>query len=639
MNEDGSKIGRRLKRTGDLLVGGAQEQVSSYKTRFEALEGSYDAFLSQLLHSYTDSKLDTSFVDEFFGKRKISFAGVDGTVCKNAVFDLLIFFAGAYANRGELTVHDSGEFDIAYEEKFIDSGLGISSVLPVYINEVPYIDQTVLIRDEEGAVDEMISQTDSWIIDNSAFADYMMGLSEFYLALKLVTEPNDVDVLLMDRVLSSELSSFYAETSDFRVNLDKECGLIGYKLEGERFSKTDWIYARRLFGNKDLQIPPARGEYLLPRIVVELRDQYPTGLERDEIADRLGLTSDHQLDRLDKELQAGMKGKGEAKAVIRRKGKHFTVVPSMHDLLPRLEKLVFDVCERIFSEDPDVTFRDRFKIDSRWLTTNDLAFLSLVSLNLVTMKCWKKRKLLIGVAKDTSARDLKRQLLPVLNYTGHFEGGFQESGADVPDTDRMILQWVSLKERDRLDVPWATVEYDTAFKTIVPHLEGRKGLVSGARRNQISLNKMFLKAYFQLSEAKTDPKLRSNVLLYDRLAYPGFDDREECSATLKHDYGGHPDDPELVDAIFYHEANNPIQRFILQVFRRMTSPSIPELFGHLRPLYVADKVAKFYFNQFNSMVASTGSWLVNRPELREFIFYLSTFRERRSDVEQTRRHT
>jgi hypothetical protein len=150
---------------------------------------------------------------------------------------------------------------------------------------------------------------------------------------------------------------------------------------------------------------------------------------------------------------------------------------------------------------------------------------------------------------------------------------------------------------------------------------------------------MFLKAYFQLSEAKTDPKLRSNVLLYDRLAYPGFDDREECVATLKHDYGGHPDDPELVDAIFYHEANNPIQRFILQVFRRMTSPSMPELFGHLRPLYVADKVAKFYFNQFNSMVASAGSWLVNRPELREFIFYLSTFRERRSDVEQTRRHT
>ncbi len=613
--------------------------MSSYKTRFEALEGSYDAFLSQLMHSYNEDTLDLSFVDDFFGKRTPSFAGIDGTVCKHAVFDLLIFFAGAYAHRGEMVIQDNGEFDLVYEEKFTDSGLGISSVLPVYINEVPYIDQTVLIRDEQGAVDEMISQTDSWIIDNSAFADYMMGLAEFYLALKLVSEPCDVDILLMDRMLSSELSSFYAETSDFRVNLDKECGLIGYKLEGERFSKTDWVYARKLFGNQELQIPPARGEYLLPRIVVELTKEYPTGLDREEIAARLGVTTNHQLERLDKELETGMKGKREAKAVIRRKGKHFTVVPSMHDLLPRLERLVFDICERIFSEDPDVSFEDRFKIDSRWLTTNDLAFLSLVCLNLVAMKCWQKHKLLIGVAKDTSARDLKRQLLPVLNHAKEFSGGFQDTGVDVPDTDRMILQWVSLKERDRLEVPWATAEYDTAFKTIVPHLEGREKLVSGARRNQISLNKMFLKSYFQLSEAKTDPKLRSNVLLYDRLAHPGFDDRKECIVNLKHDYGGRPEEPELVDAIFYNGKDNPIQRFIMQLFTKMTSPSIPELFGHIRPLYVADKVAKFYFNQFNSMVTSAGSWLVNRPELREFIFYLSTFRERRSDIEQTRRHT
>ena len=82
---------------------------------------------------------------------------------------------------------------------------------------------------------------------------------------------------------------------------------------------------------------------------------------------------------------------------------------------------------------------------------------------------------MIGVAKDTSARDLKRQVLPVLNHVGRFNGGFGDKGQDTPDTDRMILQWISLHEQDRLAVPWATVEYDTSFKTIIPHFERKQG--------------------------------------------------------------------------------------------------------------------------------------------------------------------
>jgi len=100
-----------------------------------------------------------------------------------------------------------------------------------------------------------------------------------------------------------------------------------------------------------------------------------------------------------------------------------------------------------------------------------MAFLSLVSLYMTVEKCWEDRILLVGVAKDTSARDLKRQVLPVLNFVGRFNGGFTDRREDTPDTDRMILQWISLHEREHLKVPWASVEYDTAFKTIVPHLE------------------------------------------------------------------------------------------------------------------------------------------------------------------------
>jgi hypothetical protein len=639
MDDDTSFIGRRLKQTGSLLLGGAQKQVNDYRGKFETLRGVYDEFVSKLLISYDCQKFDTKFIDAFFGKRKLKFAGIDGTVLKHDVFDLLIFFAGAYPAYGEIEINDSGAAKIRYDEKYLEHGIGVSSVLPVYINEVPQIDQTILVRTEDGKIDHTASYSDSWVVDNSAFADFMMGLAEFFLAYTLVSADSPVDILLVDRIFSSEVASFYAETSDFRLNLDHECGLIGYKIAGRPFSKTEWIFNRRLLGNLTLGTPPPRGEFLLPRIIMELMHADGNSLTREDLIDRLGLDNEFRQSRLDKELKNGIKGTGEADGLILRNKEYFVLKPQYRDLKSRLKKLVEDICGRIFSADPNVTYEERFKVNGRWLTTNDLAFLSLSSLYLTVEECWKKRVLLIGVAKDTSARDLKRQVLPVLNYVGRFKGGFTDKKEDTPDTDRMILQWISLQERDRLRVPWATIEYDTAFKTIVPHFDREPGLVSGARRNQIGLEKTFLKAYFQLCQAGSESKLRSNVLLYDRLVYPVFESGKKQIVTLKHDYEKRPDFPEPVETVFYEGVDNPIQAFILPLFSAMTSMSIPELFGHLKPLYVADKVAKYHFTEVKGMVESTGNWLMNRPDLREFLFYLSSFRERRSSVEQSRRTT
>jgi hypothetical protein len=639
MDDDTSFMGRRLKQTGDLLLGGAQKQVKEYRGKFEGLEGVYDEFVSKLLVTYDSKAFSTKFVDEFFGTRKLRFTGIDGTVLKHEIFDLLIFFAGAYPAFGDLEVNSSGQARITYDEKYLEHGVGVSSVLPVYISEVPQIDQTLLIRSEDGKVDHSLTYTDSWVVDNSAFADFMMGLAEFFLAYQLVSSDNPVNILLVDRIFSSEVASFYAETSNFRLDLDHECGLIGYRINGRAFTKTEWIYARRLFGNLLSGTPPARGEFLLPRVIVELMQADGNSLNREELVKKLGLDNEFRQARLDKELKNGIKGTGDTEGVISRNKEYFVLKPQYRDLKSRIKTLVEDVCGRIFSTDPQVGYEERFKINGRWLTTNDLAFLSLASLYLTVENCWEKRILLVGVAKDTSARDLKRQVLPVLNYVGRFKGGFTNKHEDTPDTDRMILQWISLHERARLKVPWSTVEYDTAFKTIVPHFDREPGLVSGARRNQISLEKTFLKAYFQLCQARSEPKLRSNVLLYDRLMYPDFETNRETLVTLRHDYEKRPDYPEPVDVVFFEGQDNPVQGFIIPLFSAMTSMSIPELFGHLKPLFVADKVAKYHFTEVQGMVESAGNWLMNRPDLREFLFYLSSFRERRSSIEQSRRAT
>jgi hypothetical protein len=38
-------------------------------------------------------------------------------------------------------------------------------------------------------------------------------------------------------------------------------------------------------------------------------------------------------------------------------------------------------------------------------------------------------------------------------------------------------------------------------------------------------------------------------------------------------------------------------------------------------------------------VDTTAAWILNNHKLRKFIFYMSTFRERRSQIEQTRRES
>jgi len=69
----------------------------------------------------------------------------------------------------------------------------------------------------------------------------------------------------------------------------------------------------------------------------------------------------------------------------------------------------------------------------------------------------------------------------------------------------------------------------------------------------------------------------------------------------------------------------------------MTSNSVPELFGHNKPLFIADKVAKWHNEEMRRIIDTTGKWLMNSPKLRHFVFYMSTFRERRSEIEGARR--
>ena len=133
--------------------------------------------------------------------------------------------------------------------------------------------------------------------------------------------------------------------------------------------------------------------------------------------------------------------------------------------------------------------------------------------------------------------------------------------------------------------------------------------------------------------------LRSNVLAIDRLVYPDFDllskNNGDSILEFTHEYGAN----EPIKFILFknNKVNNEIQNLVINILSSMSCPSIPDGFGHNKALYIVDKVAKWHNEQFRSIVDSTSSLILCDKGLRNFVFYMNTFRENRGVFESSRR--
>lgn len=146
---------------------------------------------------------------------------------------------------------------------------------------------------------------------------------------------------------------------------------------------------------------------------------------------------------------------------------------------------------------------------------------------------------------------------------------------------------------------------------------------------------MFLRSFVQLQRAKNDAMLRSNVLAIDRLVYPEFDLFKDAILDLKHEFGGE----ERIQMILFKDkkVKNPIQNLVVTILKSMGAPSIAEAFGHNKALYIADKVAKWHCEEFRKIVDSTGSMIMCDKGLRNYVFYMNSFREKRDTFERARK--
>ena len=630
-----SSLSGTIRRTSDVLRLGASAQVSDYEQRFSSLKNLHADLLSNFIRMGFDHEEVFKTVQAFFGAPTVRFAGIDGTLYSRPLFDLVIFFGGAYASTGTITFHEKEPPRVNYDMRTIQQSAGISSVVPIYVNEIPEVDHAFYEGEKSGDVNPNRPLTDQSIIDNATVANWIMTFAEYYLAYRLATDPKqEMRVILLDRSLSVERASLIYDTSK-RDLWKSRCSLIGYKFsDKDPLDMNDLTIARQCFCNEALGLPPPRGDYLGHAVIQLVKEKGP--LKENEILDRLKINDEKRSRRVMRSLKRAL----DSQILIKQNG-IYELNSRYTDVLERVKRLVITLGDRFFCSDDSAKTSSVMRIakdgKEHWLTTIDIAFLTLFTLHLLMEECWKKHILLVGMTKDTAARDFKRQLIPIMHNEGLLKTSVSRVDFEkLPNTDRMILQSTSILTPEEILPPWSLVEYDSAFRTMIADSQNRKGFVSGAIKNRIGLEKTYIKTYVQLSQAKSDPILRSNVLLIDRLAYPEFDCKPESLVTFQSEFGGAK---EPVEVILFKDKNvpNKLQDLIMTMLVAMSPTSIPEAFGHNKPLFIADKIAKWNYGQFKIVVDTTADWILNNHKLRRFIFYMSTFRERRASIEATRR--
>lgn len=618
-----SILSMHVKRLGSVLRSGAEDQVEESKNKFESAKDLYGGLLSELMITKFDSSTAYQAALQLFGSTRVKFAAVDGSLDQQLIGGLAVFWGGSYASTGTIEFRENAPPHVDYATGFIERGLGVSSCIPIYVDRIHEVDQKIATAAEPGLMTVTDALTEQAVVDNSTIANWIMTFSEFYLAYKLVVE-EDVKILFLDRSLSATHTGLVYDTSR-RSGWKTDGAIHGFEVDGIPIDTNEMAYGRHHLVNARLQIPPARGDYIRYAIIYHLTSTAKP-MKAEQICKALGVDTEDRKKRILKYLS---KAADEGYLTESRGG--YTVNPRYAKSWERIKKLVITLGDHLFDCTSGNPMRIKKGEDQHWLTTQDLAFLTLYCFNMIVEECWRRKILLLGVTKDTTGRDFQNHLLPVGLRAGIWKA--EENKLNIPSTDRMLLQAMSFLNHEKIPTPWSLIEYDSAFRVIVPDTLDRGGFVSGAIRNRITPERVFLKTYVQLDEAKTDPQLRSNVLFIDRLVHPEFDG--EHTMPFKQEFGGAV---EPVETILYRDKTIPnrLQNLVMVILSAMGARSIPEVFGHNKALFIADKIAKGQRLRVKGLIDATGHMLMNSPKLRRFTFYMHTFRERRAQVEYTR---
>lgn len=559
----------------------------------------------------------------FFANSRVSFVAIDGTESQDESLDMLIFYAGAFGYSGHL--------------EFLDSGCDCGEVVQAHQST----DISTAIPLFEGDASRIVGRaTESGMeVDAEKLPSVLMQFAEYYLAVKLLQDDSNLNVIILDRTLAGDVGHLIWSVSE--LVKEGKCMLQGLETEFGVVSAFDLELARILHPNTKLGIPSPRGQfikYCAIDFLLSHLGQHSDKLDYETLLDKIGanhsrtgkLVNDvtllnQEYSFLDKEI-GSLAIKPEFNRYWERVlsatlkvGQHIFETPvGEHPLIYEISK----------SENVD---GNKVK---KWITANDIEYMTLVMIYALLREAWERNILVIGLIKDTNASELIRSVVPIL-----LNAGKMRMVSQLPsfNSDKQLLQTFSVIQGSSIKTPWRTFEFDACFRTIAPIANDHQNQsdhanVRGAYKNVISGERMFLKSYVQLWHSQTDDSVRSHVFSYDRPCYPDWDRFDEL--TLDH-YDGNV--KENIRPMIHFAKESDITHLVMDILCSMANEVIPECLGHNYPLFLADKKAKYVLDQMKTAYLSAVAYEMANSEFDQQILYQAKFRDFRSQIESSRR--
>lgn len=589
----------------------------------------YNGFFKDLIIQYQHIFQDSAqrrqlreLAEQVFGYNRldrIDFVAVDGTCSKHTFREFVVFFGGAYGARGSILLKDDPP-RVKYERWGLERDVSLVAYVPVPFATI----EDVYQADKE----ETFVVSDVHRVDLSNIHISLMQLAEVYLAYLLAsaTTHDYPRLIMMDLSLSGLMAA---------VSHGAKTALAGYPYDRRALDEFDIKVAFAHPFNKELQLPSTKRFGQHNAIIAQFHYENARELPLDKLRRDAGLSVE-DFNRVIDFLTKPPPRQPNAQPLFRVQGDKLQIKDSA--LMPRHSweytlNLFEHLCRRLFEEkDPsaltyeaaDPLYPDYKRL--RWMSPEDVNFLTAVGLRALIEKCWEKHILLVGIAKDSESAYLTRNYLGVMKQEGVYRNLQNLQVGLLPWTDRLFLEAIPICCDPELTAPWSTIEFDSVFMTLKLGLDERgqpEIMGTHTRAGEIvSPERLFLRslAQFYLVRKKREP-LCGHVVFIDRLAIPEYDKAHVMQSPISTPRIG------TVMPILYKDktVQNRVQVLMMYLLDVLTRNHFAEVIGYPDPLHKADWGAKTIGRKVREMLESSTVPFLSEPLTR-------TLRDLRSDA-------
>jgi hypothetical protein len=606
-----SRISEVYRGYKDALRESQSHYEELYLARAEAAREFYRMWLHNLIITYAERWKNRTYSERikrnaegFFGRREIDFCAIDGSCFKDPFTDFMVFFGASYGVKGRLSLAGSPP-RLKYERWTMDQDVSMVAYVPL---PLAHIGDAVGGDPEEQF---LVSEEDR--VNLASIHTKIMQLAEVYLAYHVASASamEYPRLIMLDHSLSSIFSSVERGT--------KTVGLVGYRLGQRYLNQRDVVIAFSRPYSRKLDIPSAKHFSLKHRLIAELAWNRGRYVDLREFSRREGVNIVEV--RRAAESLAGLGQAPVQPPIAALLGPDKLSVADGFD--PELAwydvlRLFEDICYRLFiKKDPSAlvyTVQEGEGERRRWMSPDDLDFLIAVGMRGLIERCWEKRILLVGIAKDSASRFFSRHYMGVLRHLDVYP---KVKVGPLPWTDRVFLEALAQSE-PAIVAPWSTVEFDSVFMTL--HLEENPGSGSPevkGMRGWVVLppERLFLRSLGQFYLVRGSSAVRmGHVVFVDRLAYPYFDAKAFGAVEISSSELGSIRPVAYLD----RHTENQMQDLMMFFLDVLTRNLYPEVIGYPDPLHKADWGAKTLERRARDLIRSSEVAFHIRPISRLF---------------------